>query len=362
MSIKQQKYNDIYYLFSIDPFKFQFSFKLNESGFVNSSNKIQTIVRTNIGEDILIIMLNNNLVRLYSLLWIHKTYVLGERGDHGKNDTHGLDETGIPLTFILDKQPPVLFEIQSLNHTIIIGGVPLHALFTNVNDKKSLIVYNVENKKISSVIPLDDELRDHDQIEFHPDQSGNLINLTHKEFSILEIQSEEISCSTYMKKNYSLKELFKINLLDDFLSNSNSTDNKIKKYVNKYGREINSKNAITIENDVDLIESAFCYEDNLNLLGFLLVKDEQHSWNDDDDGDTDIFKKSRANKNFNNIHVNLYNNLNGSILRKLIFKIKKRNNFNNSYQFYIDLDYLIIIEKSNQFYVYVYMLKNLIDK
>ena len=82
---------------------------------------MNNITRTNICEDILLVMFNQYYVRLYNINWIKensKVLKMNEMkihqriSDSGLEDPNGLDQNGLPLDLLLKNQPPILFQIQ----------------------------------------------------------------------------------------------------------------------------------------------------------------------------------------------------------------------------------------------------------
>lgn len=127
-------------------------------------------------------MFNRYVIRLYNLNWvIENSANTPKASSEDLNvDSFGLDETGIPLTCILKEQPPILYEVQSYNHLLRIGSVPLHALYCDVKQKNKMSVFNIENKTLTGTIELENQLLDSEQVIFHPDQRGSIINFTEK--------------------------------------------------------------------------------------------------------------------------------------------------------------------------------------
>lgn len=172
---------------------FYFSFQIDEKQFCSDtcntssdSVKIHNIVRTNICEDILLVMFNQHYVRLYSIDWIkEKSQVLSLNGKnfyHRKVDfDYGLDQNGLPIDLVLTYQPPILFEIQCYNYVMSIGSAPIHVMYADVKKKNKLLVYNIEDKTMSGEFLLDELAVDREQVEFHPHDDGSIVNFSQSE-------------------------------------------------------------------------------------------------------------------------------------------------------------------------------------
>lgn len=196
---KFDSFDNEFYFFYISPFIFYFSFQINEKQFckdhsfnTNTNVNVNNIIRTNICEDILIVMFNQYCVRLYNLNWIKEysdVLVTDEMNQFNRkfDNDYGLDSTGLPIDVVLDIQPPILFELQCFNHMLSIGGVPIHILYSDVKVKDKLLVYNIENKNLTGEFNLDNLIIDREQVEFHADQSGSIINFTQNELWYDEI-------------------------------------------------------------------------------------------------------------------------------------------------------------------------------
>ena len=146
-------------------------------------------MRTNVCEDLLLVMFNQYYVRLYNLNWIkEKSQVLklNERNIYHRklNIVYGLDQIGLPIDFVLKEEPPILFKIKCYNHIMSIGSTPIHVLYKDVKNKKKLLIYNLEKKKMSGEFTLDEMIFQRDQIEFHPYIDSSLINFSRSELRL----------------------------------------------------------------------------------------------------------------------------------------------------------------------------------
>jgi hypothetical protein len=187
---KFDTFDNKFYFFYVLPFIFYFSFQIDEKSFCSDNNNpnvnINSISRTNICEDIILVMFNQYYVRLYSLNWIKESSQvlnLNEKNIHSRKFEcdYGLDQNGLPLDYILKKQPPILLQIQCFNHVLSIGSTPIHVLYADVKKKNKLLVYNVENQQLTGGFELDDTIIERDQVEFHPQNDGSIINFSQNE-------------------------------------------------------------------------------------------------------------------------------------------------------------------------------------
>jgi hypothetical protein len=152
---------------------------------------MNNITRTNICEDILLVMFNQYYVRLYNINWIKensKVLKMNEMKIHERissdHSSNGLDQNGLPLDLLLQKQPPILFQIQCFNHVMSIGSTPVHVIYADVKKKNKLLVFNVENKTMTGEFLLDELIVDREQVEFHPNDDGSIINFSHNELRL----------------------------------------------------------------------------------------------------------------------------------------------------------------------------------
>jgi isocitrate/isopropylmalate dehydrogenase len=132
-------------------------------------------------------------------------------------------------------------------------------------------------------------------------------------------------------------------------------------------------------------EIAYTYDSNLNILGILIaINDDDNDFGlkeggdegdeeeeDEEDEEDYIFSNSRRVANRRNkkkkkkkitvvtkpnVFVQLYDNFNGSFLKKFSFYSNRNNSVRISYQLFIDDDKLIVIEKSFQNKIFLFSL------
>ena len=162
-------------------------------------------------------------------------------------------------------------------------------------------------------------------------------------------------------------------------------------YVNMYGREIKVRNYSLSDNFDDLIrpypEVSFSYEKDLNIFGIIMVgensatqKANDTSEGDSNEGDTTQeeinsstsdfrplpfkrknlrarrarrttrYARQMQNNKSTKFLIQIYDNSNWNLIKRISFNSGKKNSFINSYQLYMDLDYLIIIDLKEQIF------------
>jgi hypothetical protein len=193
-------------------------------------------------------------------------------------------------------------------------------------------------------------------------------------------------------KKFELKKKFQINFLEDYLKyfEMKIDVNFSQPTTTSSGRRVRSRNhykdSIT---DYDTYfgnkELAYNYDDSINILGILIAKhdeaviqgnlgedeEQEEDEDDEDDDEDDVFgwprlvnrrnKKKKLKKPISpiikpNVFLQLYDNFDGSFLKKFCFNSNRKNSIRISYQLIIDYDKLIIIEKSFQHKIYIFSL------
>ena len=208
------------------------------------------------------------------------------------------------------------------------------------------------------------------------------------------IQADSVVRDGQSVRNYQIKQKFAINFIKDYFKNFNiekDEDQSLKKYPirSSSGRKIQMRNikdsVANLDDYLGNKELAYTYNNDLNILGILIAinddddvlglkeGDEDEEDEEDDDNDDYIYSNSRRVSNRRNkkkkkkkpaitieskpnVFIQLYDNFNGSFLKKFSFYSNRNNSIRISYQLFIHDDKLIVIEKSFQNKIFLFSL------
>ena len=154
-----------------------------------------------------------------------------------------------------------------------------------------------------------------------------------------------------------VRKKFTINFMNDFDENfgmkSKLKYKKPHEETTSSGRKIracNRKSIVNYDACIENKEAVYCYDDGLNIFGVLISTDDEATQNNTEEENDDFYdeegrkkkKKKKASTLVNtpNIFIQLYDQLDGSLLKKFSFYANRKD---SKYQLFIDNDKIVLI-------------------
>lgn len=141
------------------------------------------VKNANVGEDILIVGYGSkHVVQLYSMRDIlsdkHSDHLCScDFGQicHLSHGPVGEDGFGLPVTFKVRNMPPVLFSVQTPDHSVEFGGFPMHFMHKMPKKQSKVRVVDLMTRELVHELDVRKDATDSDRCLFHYDDSGRIL-------------------------------------------------------------------------------------------------------------------------------------------------------------------------------------------